>query len=175
MEILFRRKDGVVRTALVSSELIDVNGEPCALSLIADVSERKGAEEALGTLSGRLIEAQEEERRRIARELHDDYNQRLAMLAVDLDELAENSGGARVEGQYLRELSNRATELGMDLHSLSHRLHPSTLRNLGLVASVKSFCAEFEEQQGIKVKFTHENVPRVIPEDVALCVFRVAQ
>jgi len=176
LEVRFRTKDGQIRTGLGSAELIEVNGEPCALSVIADITERKRAEEALASLSGRLIKAQEEERSRIARELHDDYNQRLAMLAIDLERLAENAGDPSVKaGQHLRQLSNRASELGADLHSLSHSLHPSTLRALGLVAGLKGFCEEFAEQHGVQIDFGHENVPRGIPEEPALCLFRIAQ
>jgi len=176
LEVKVRRKDGQIRTALGSAELIEVNGEPCALSVIADVTERKQAEEALAGLSGRLIEAQEEERKRIARELHDDYNQRLAMLAIDLERLAENGGHSSVEtSQYLHQLSDHATKLGDDLHSLSHRLHSSTLETLGLVAGVKAFCKEFAEQQGVQVDFVHENVPLKVPSDAALCMFRITQ
>jgi PAS domain S-box-containing protein len=141
-----------------------------------DVSERKMAEDALARLSGQLIEAQEEERKRIARELHDDYNQRLAMMAIDLEKLVEDLGDSSVEAsQRLHELFNRVSELGADLHSLSHSLHSSTLENLGLVAGVKAFCGEFAEKQGIQVDFAHENVPRGIPGHAALCIFRIAQ
>jgi len=138
-----------------------------------DVTDRKTAEEALSNLSGRLIEAQEEERRRIAREIHDDYNQRLAMLAIDLEALKETSP---IEtGTRLHDLWNRVGELGADLHSLSHRLHSSTLERLGLVAGVGAFCQEFSEQQGIHIHFVHDKLPNNIPEDDALCLFRVAQ
>jgi len=141
-----------------------------------DVTERKMAEDALASLSGHLIEAQEEERKRIARELHDDYNQRLAMMAIELEKLAENVGASSVEaGQRLQGLYNQASELGADLHSLSHSLHSSTLESLGLVAGVRAFCEEFAEQQHIQVDFAHEDVPRGIPADTALCIFRVAQ
>jgi signal transduction histidine kinase len=127
-------------------------------------------------LSARLIEAQEEERKRIARELHDDYNQRLAMTAIDLERLAENIGDSSPDAvDKLYELFNRVSEVGADLHSLSHSLHSSTLESLGLVAGVKGFCKEFAEQQGIQVDFAHENVPRGIPGDAALCMFRIAQ
>lgn len=141
-----------------------------------DVTERKSAEEALASLSGRLIEAQEEERKRIARELHDDYNQRLAMLALDLENLAEKIGDSSVDAaQQLQKFFERVSEIGADLHSLSHSLHSSTLGTLGLVAGVSAFCKEFAEQQGIQVDFAHENVPHGIPEDAALCIFRIAQ
>lgn len=141
-----------------------------------DVTERKMAEEALASLSGRLIEAQEEECRRIAREIHDDYNQRLAVLANELEDLAQSIGDSVAEaGPRLHELWNSVSELGIDLHSLSHRLHSSTLETLGLVAGVRAFCEEFEDLQEIQVEFTHENVPRAIPADVSLCLFRIAQ
>jgi len=141
-----------------------------------DVTERKIAEEALASLSGRLIDAQEEERKRIAREIHDDYNQRLAMLAMEVEELADQVGDSPVEaGPIFHEIWNQIGELGSDLHSLSHRLHSSTLESLGLVAGMKAFCEEFAEQQEIQVDFAHENVPRGIPADAALCLFRVTQ
>ena len=141
-----------------------------------DITERKMAEEALASLSGRLIDAQEEERKRIAREIHDDYNQRLAMLAMEVEELADQVGDSPVEaGPIFHEIWNQIGELGSDLHSLSHRLHSSTLESLGLVAGMKAFCEEFAEQQEIQVDFAHENVPRGIPADAALCLFRVTQ
>jgi len=142
-----------------------------------DVTERKLAEDALAGLNGQLIEAQEEERRRIAREIHDDYNQRLAVVANDLDELRElleNSSSVEA-GQRFRELWNQVSELAADLHSLSHRLHSSTLERLGLVEGVKGFCNEFGGQHGLRVDFTHENVPNSVPPDAALCLFRIAQ
>src|SRR5215469_17371040 len=175
VEVKFRRKDGQIRTALGSAELIEVNGEPCALAVMADVTERKAAEEALTILTGRLIEAQEDERKRIAREVHDDYNQRLAMLSIDLDRLAENSRDSVDIEQCLRQLSDQANKLGDDLHSLSHRLHSSTLETLGLVAGVRAFCEEFAEQQGVQVDFLHKDVRPGIPSDAALCMFRVIQ
>ena len=160
LEVRIRRKDGQIRTTLGSAELIEVNGKPCTLSVIADVTERKRAEEALASLSGRLIEAQDEERKRIAREIHDDYNQRVAMLAIDLEQLAENVGDSSGEtSQKVHELFDRVSELGADMHSLSHRLHSSTLESLGLLVGLEAFCKEFAEQQGVQVDFVHENVP----------------
>jgi PAS domain S-box-containing protein len=141
-----------------------------------DVTDRKMAEDALARLSGHLIEAQEEERKRIAREIHDDYNQRLAMLAIDLEKLAESLGDSPLDvSQRLHELFDCASELSADLHSLSHRLHSSTLENLGLVAGVRAFCKEFAEQQGIQVDFAHEKIPRGIPADASLCIFRIVE
>jgi PAS domain S-box-containing protein len=141
-----------------------------------DVTERKMAEDALASLSGHLIEAQDEERRRIAREIHDDYNQRLALAANELDGIRELVEPSAFEaGQRLRELWNQLSELAADLHSLSHQLHSSTLERLGLMAGVRAFCSEFEAQQGVQVHFEHEKVPNGVPPDVALCLFRITQ
>jgi len=146
------------------------------VGMAMDITERKAAEEALTTLSGRLIKAEEEERSRIAREIHDDYQQRLALFANDLDSLREQiETSAPAAKETLRQLWNEVSELAADMHSLSHRLHSSTLENLGLVAGIKAFCHEFEQQQGLEVRFTSEEVPRSIPPETALCFFRVAQ
>jgi signal transduction histidine kinase len=141
-----------------------------------DVTDRKMAEEALSSLSGRLIDAQEEERRRIAREIHDDYSQRLALLAIELENLAEENANISVEmSQRFHQIWNGISEVGADLHSLSHRLHSSTLDSLGLVAGAQAFCKEFSEQQEIQVDFAGENVPRDVTGDAALCLFRIVQ
>jgi PAS domain S-box-containing protein len=176
LKVRIRRKDGQILTALGSAELIEVNGKPCTLSVFADITERQRAEEALLSLSGRLIEAQDEERKRIAREIHDDYSQRVAMLGLDLEQLAENVKDTSDEtSQKFHELFDRVGELGADLHSLSHSLHSSTLESLGLLVGLEAFCKEFAEQQGVQVDFVHENVPRGVPADAALCMFRITQ
>jgi signal transduction histidine kinase/ABC-type uncharacterized transport system substrate-binding protein len=142
----------------------------------SEITNRKQAEEERLELSGRLIDLQEKERSRLARELHDDFNQRLAVLAIDLERAAQTiSNSPAGTSQRLHELWNRAREIGTDLHSLSHRLHSSTLESLGLVLGVSSLCEEFAEQHGIQVDFTNEDVPRSVPPDIALCLFRVAQ
>jgi signal transduction histidine kinase len=98
------------------------------------------------------------------------------VLAMDLEDLAEKIGDPSVDvGERLHQVWNRVGELGSDLHSLSHRLHSSTLESLGLVAGTKAFCEEFAVQQEIEVCFAHKNVPRGIPGDAALCLFRITQ
>jgi signal transduction histidine kinase len=124
-------------------------------------------------LSGMLINAQEEERRRVAAELHDDFSQRLALLSLGMETAAEEASPHTQE--QLRELLNSASEIGADLHTLSHRLHSSTLERLGLVPAVTSLCKEFNAQQGIRVAFSHNEVPRSLPPEIALCLFRVVQ
>ena len=127
-------------------------------------------------LSGMLINAHEDERARLASELHDDFSQRIAMLSLGLETAAESIPGSPAEAnRQLHELMNSASELGADLHTLSHRLHSSTLERLGLAAGVAAFCKEFAAQQGIQVVFSHDDVPRSVSPDVALCLFRIVQ
>jgi PAS domain S-box-containing protein len=141
-----------------------------------DITERRQASETLATFSGKLIQAQEEERRRIARELHDDINQRLALLAVELQNLKRMSSDSPAEvHDLIEELFNGASELSTDVQSLSHELHSSKLEYLGIVAAMKSFCHEFAAQHGVEIDFGHNNVPVDLPGDVSLCLFRVLQ
>jgi signal transduction histidine kinase len=128
-------------------------------------------QDALSTLSRRLIEAQEQERARIGRELHDDINQRLAMLSLELEQLQANP----VEvGNRLQELRKQTTEISNDVQALSHELHSSKLEYLGVVAGIKSWCREFGERQGMEVEFKSD-VVSVLPLDVGVCLFRVLQ
>jgi signal transduction histidine kinase len=127
-------------------------------------------------LGGRLINAQEDERGRIARELHDDVSQRLALLAMDLELAGQSPPPSPTElGMRMKELSHRVKELSSDLHHLSYRLHPRSLERLGLSVAIKSLCREISEQQAIQIQFTENNVPETIPDDAALCLYRVAQ
>ena len=141
-----------------------------------DITDRKKGEEALATVSGRLIEAQEKERRRIARELHDDINQRLALLAVELESLRD------IRPDSLSQLHDRTdqlikhtSEISSDVQALSHELHSSKLEYLGIVVAMKSFCNEFAEQQKVEIDFVADDVPGSVPQDVSLCLFRVLQ
>jgi signal transduction histidine kinase len=144
--------------------------------LAAVVEERKQTEEALRDLSACLIHSHEEERNRLARELHDDFSQRLSVLALDLEKAAESTKHSLGDtGNKIHDLWNEACKIGADLHALSHQLHSSTLESLGLVPGISSFCNEFSEQQGIEVDFAHEDIPRTIAPDVALCLFRIVQ
>ena len=127
-------------------------------------------------LSGMLINAQEKERSRLAGDLHDDFSQRLAALALGLETAAETIPESPEEAKrQLDDLFDAASEMGADLHTLSHRLHSSTLESLGLVPGVSAFCKEFAAQQNIQVNFTHKNIPRSVHSDVALCLFRLVQ
>jgi signal transduction histidine kinase len=119
-------------------------------------------------LSGMLISAQEKERSRLASEIHDDFSQRLALLALGLENAEEAIGASPDEAvRQVHNLLNSASEIGADLHTFSHRLHSSTLEKLGLVPGVSALCKEFAIQYGVKVDFR--------ANDVSLCVFRIVQ
>lgn len=134
----------------------------------------RAVDERLRDVSGRLITAHEEERRRIARDLHDDFSQRLALLSIDLERLYQNPEAREVQRQVL-ELCALAQEISSDVQRLSYQLHPSKVDQLGLVVALKSYCAEIKERHDLELNFTHCDVPADLPKDVALCVFRIAQ
>ena len=141
-----------------------------------DVTEHRLAEEALSTLSQRLIEAQEEERTRIARELHDDINQRLAILAIKLEGLQHNLPSSKAEiMQAIAEAGKQALHLGDDVQALSHHLHSSKLEYLGLAAAAAGFCREVSNRQGVEIDFHSENIPKDLSKEASLCLFRVLQ
>ncbi len=136
----------------------------------------KSARDAQVELSGMLINAQETERSRLAAEIHDDFSQRIAVLALGLGTASQNIQESPQEAnRQLHELSNEVSAISGDLHTLSHSLHSATLERLGLASGVGAFCKEFSVQQGMKIDFTHDDIPMSINPDVALCVFRIAQ
>jgi PAS domain S-box-containing protein len=141
-----------------------------------DITERKLAEDALRDMSGRLITAHEEERMHIARELHDDLSQRMALLSISLQRFEQGmldlSSKARQE---LHNIAEVVTEVSSDIHNLSHQLHPSRLDHVGLVAAVEGFCRELSKQHELQIEFVHYDVPGQISKDVTLCLFRIVQ
>jgi PAS domain S-box-containing protein len=140
-----------------------------------DVTEQRAAEATLASVGRRLIEAHEEERTWIGRELHDDINQRLALLAVELDQSKQRLP-AHAEIQNDIERAQRSVaEIAKDVHQLSHRLHSSKLDYLGLAAAANGFCKEVAEQNRVEVQFRHTDVPRKLPKEISLCLFRVLQ
>jgi len=144
--------------------------------IVQDVTERKLAEEALSTVSQKLIEAQEEERSRLARELHDDINQRVALLAVNLEGLKQGLPASSAElREQVVEAIKQAGDVGKDIQALSHRLHSPRLEYLGLAAAAASFCREFSDLQKVEIAFHSENIPKELPQDISVCLFRVLQ
>ena len=176
LEFRLRRKDGTIIAALGSAELIDVNGEPCALCVAADITGRKLAEEALAGVSRKLIEAQEAERTRIARELHDDINQRIALLALNLHTLRQALPASEINtGKGIDDAYEQVANLGSDVQALSHRLHSSKLEYLGLERAVTGFCRELSARQNLRIQLRVETLPPTLSHEISLCLFRVLQ
>ena len=146
------------------------------ISSCIDITERKLAEEALSSVSRRLIEAHEEERTWIARELHDDINQRIALLAVTLDMMKRDFPVATPEARHrLAELKEQIVDLGVDVQALAHRLHSSKLEYLGLAPAAAGFCREFSNRQHVEIEFHAEPFRANLPREISLCLFRVLQ
>jgi PAS domain S-box-containing protein len=139
-----------------------------------DVTEHKMVERERLQLSGRLINAQEQERARLARELHDDFCQRTVLMSLEIESLAQVTDNP-LACRRLSELKDKVEAMGNDLHALSHHLHTGRLEILGLARSVKSFCAEYADRERIFVDFSHEHLPTSIPPDTALTLYRILQ
>jgi signal transduction histidine kinase len=130
----------------------------------------------LRALAARLLTVQEEERRRLSFELHDDLNQKLAVLVMNTDALERGFGqNPSHTREQIRALKAQIVELSDDVRSLAYRLHPSILDHLGLVIALESHVQEFGKREKIRVSFTHRDVPETLPQDVATCLYRVAQ
>jgi signal transduction histidine kinase len=142
--------------------------------LLYEHRQRRRSEAAAYELSGRLIHAQEEERSRLARELHDDVTQRLALLAIDIGREERNLAGPSASGA-MRSIRERVARLSEDVHSLSYRLHPSVLEDLGLVEALRSEADRFSRTCPVRLLVNASDIPENLPRDAALCLFRIAQ
>ena len=141
-----------------------------------DISRHRQAEEALRTLGGRLINAQEEERSRVARELHDDLNQQIALMSIELEQLGRKIPEGRQDlSDIVSGLGAKAQEISTEVHRLSYQLHPAKLDHLGLAAAIKSLCDEMSQRREIRIDFRQNGFPAVLSREVTLCVFRVTQ
>jgi len=175
---LIRPDSSVMWVERTSRAYFDDDGKILrVIGMVADITLRRRAEEALSAVSQRLIEAQEAERARIARDLHDDFGQRLTLLTMALDHhvKALPSSASQKLRQGLHQLQTQAAEIASDLQALAYQLHSPRLQLLGVVTAMRSFCTELSSQQRVEIAFTHEDVPKHVPPAVALCLFRVLQ
>jgi signal transduction histidine kinase len=175
----YRSKDGSYRHMLWSAAAAgnriyaaarDITGR---LQAEAAIQEH---ENELQSLTGRLILGQEAERRRLARELHDDLSQRLAVLAIEAgktETLVKDAPHTILKP--LHALRDQAIQLAADVHDISRRLHPSILDDLGLSKAVEAACARFSTREGIDVAFTAQKVPENLPQDASLALYRIVQ
>jgi PAS domain S-box-containing protein len=156
---------------------MDESGE--ALRMVGvnmDVTNRKLAEDALADVSRKLVQVQEEERMRIARDLHDDVNQRLAMLAIEIDQLKQSLPAASVDiDAGLTELNKKVQDVSAEVQTISHQLHSPQLEYLGVVGAIRSFCRDFASHQAVEIDFTNDDVPYRVSREVSLCLFRIVQ
>jgi PAS domain S-box-containing protein len=181
----FRRKDGAELWGIVSTTPVWKDGGVFggSLGMVTDITLRKHAEqellrnsEEIRDLAGRLITAQEEERRRISRELHDDIVQKVASLAIRISMVKKRvPASADFIVNEIANLQGRVSDLAEDIRQLSHQLHPVVLEHLDLTTALQSFTAEFSRLEGVQINLTAPEHSEAIPKNVALCAYRVVQ
>jgi PAS domain S-box-containing protein len=177
VEHRLRRHDGEYRWVVtVGVPRYNVDGSFAGyIGTAVDITERKLAEEALATVSQKLIEAHEEESTRIARELHDDINQRLAVVSMSLDCLKQSPLASAADFERIREVRQQVGDLVSDIQALSHGLHPPKLELLGLKSAATGFCEELSSRHGITIDVHFENIPKALPREISLSLYRVLQ
>ncbi|HYI92690.1 MAG TPA: PAS domain S-box protein [Bryobacteraceae bacterium] len=192
VEFGFRHKDGSWR--ILEGVARNLIANPAVQGIIVnsrDITERREAEaelrekeaalqsshEQLRALAGRLLEAEEGEWRRLSRELHDDLNQKLAMLAVDLGAIARSlrdTTSDEIERE-LRDVQSRIVKVSDEVRTMAYQLHPSILDHLGLAVALRSYCAEFAKRENLEVKCFHRNIKQSVSPEVASCLYRITQ
>lgn len=166
--------DGEVRWISSRGRLESIDGVPRKIfGASADITERKRTEEAVHDLGSRLIGAQESERARVGRELHDDLSQRLALLSIELERLHTIDRAAIDER--IDQLSESIQVISSDVHRLSRELHPAKLDQLGLAVALRGFCRETAEARGLHVEIECGEIPDDLSRDISLCAYRIVQ
>jgi PAS domain S-box-containing protein len=174
-EVSGRRKDGSVFPMDLAVSRIELpDRRRLFTGFVRDITERKQAEHTAREFGGRLLHAQEMERARLARELHDDITQRMARLAIDVGRVESGRDGAG-RCETMREVREGLVRLSEDVHALSYRLHPSTLGDLGLADALRAECERFARQASIPTEVKLVDLPATIPPDAALGLFRITQ
>ena len=178
MEYRLRRHDGTYRwIADYGVPRFESSGAFCGyIGSCLDVTDRKSVEATLRELSGRLISAQEHERVRIARELHDDLGQQVALLQMSIDRFEAGLSNLSDDSvQQLRAISRGTERMASGIHKTAHQLHPFKLEVVGLVTALNGLCREFSEQHELSVQFVQHDMPPLLSQDASLCLFRIAQ
>jgi len=172
--ILKRAQEGLAQQTI--SVFRDVTARKQAESdLEAHQAELRRSREELRALAACLLTVAEDERKALSRELHDDLNQRLAILAIDLETIASDLPPEQPLRRELESLTARIVEMTEDVRRIAYRLRPSLLDDLGLVPALRSYCEQLNGRDGLAVTFTHSELPPTLKPEQALCLYRVAQ
>jgi PAS domain S-box-containing protein len=176
IEKRFYRRNGSLIWGRLSVSLFNYTS-PMVIAMVEDITDKKLVEQAFADVSRKLVKIQEQERTRIARDLHDDINQRLAMVAVEVDQLVQNLPDSAAEmRRRLDEIKEQITEVSTGVQSLSHQLHSPQLEYLGIVAAIRSFCREFAKRRQVEIDFAHgDDIPQHVSQEISLCLFRIVQ
>ena len=172
-ELKIITKDGEARWLDVTAKIIDFEGKPAFLGTAFDITDR---EKAGFEVQSSLLLGQETERKRIARELHDDISQRLTLVGFSLNEIEQSlPASSGTLDDKLRTLRQQVNSIALDIHRISHNLHPSTLIELGLVPALRSLSREFSDQTHIAVHFTADVASPHTSQQVAITLYRITQ
>ena len=144
--------------------------------ILQDITERKRAEELISCMSRTVIEAEERERNRIARDLHEDIGQRLTLLAIGIEQLKNDLPNQEVELlARMTEVRKQSLEILTDVKATAHELYSPRLEYLGIAEVMRSFCKEFGERKKVEINFRTNGLPSQVPPDASICLFRVLQ
>jgi PAS domain S-box-containing protein len=173
LEKEYRSKNGRTGSALVFADQIEIDGKPCIIGTALDITDRKRLETELHELSGHLIKAQDEERRRISAELTDSLGQSVTVINFEASQLARR---AQIElGPELNSLAAKIRDISAGIEIISQSLHPSGLDYTGLPWAIEGLCRQYTHHYGLQVAFKHEGIPSALSSDVALCLYRIVQ
>lgn len=160
----------------MAAPMYDSEGKLERLVVIGrDISAKRRAEASIVRIGARLVAAQENERSRIARELHDDLGQQVALLASRLDVAVRPDASRKRARAELSAARRTLQDLATAVHNLSHELHPAKLKLLGLGLTLEALCRDVAAESGVPIAFDRSGIPPDVPEDAALCIFRVTQ